>query len=180
MALMLPFIAATARAGDHLPFTFKTPAGWSEFKAPSVDAAWTPVEQKDLSSKTTTLMVHTRKKSSPYEFEGATAETVVSAVQKTRGALLRLSGLKDWTIDESSFEPLPGNKGRRIRMRGHYQGVINQPVEFFEWGYFIGANYYQISFHQPGDSTQKSSPKTKRYTAAEVGQLLSAFRPEGL
>ena len=178
--LLSALFSGLATAGDHLPYAFKAPKGWVEFQAPSIDAAWTLAEQKELKSKTTTLMVHTHKKSTPYTFEGATADTVVAAVQKTRGALMRLSGLEGWTIDESKFEALPGDKGRRIKMKGHYRGVIDQPVEFFEWGYFVGSNYYQISLHQPGPEAAKGTSKPRRFTPAEIEQILSEFRPEGL
>ena len=184
LSLLLCFAATPlCRAGDHLPYQFKVPTGWSAFQAPSVDAAWTPSAQKDAKSKTVTLLVHTKKNSKPYEFKGAARARLIEIVQKTRGYLLRLAGLSDWTIDESTTEELQGGKALRIRLRGHYRGVKEQPVEFHEWAYFIGDRYYQFSYHQPpltGDAAQGRPSAANGLSPAEADSLLATFVPEGL
>jgi len=167
-------------AGDQLPYRFTPPAGWVSFTAPSVDAAWVLKSQKDTESKTTTLLVHTKKNSRPYEFKGPGRERLIDIVQKTRGALLRLTGLKDWTIDESKLEEIQGGKALHVRLRGHYIGVKGQPVEFFERAYFIEDRYYQFSFHQPAQGAPVPSGGSKRLSPADADHLLEGFVPEGL
>ena len=139
--------------------------------------------------KTMSFLVHTKKNGRPYSFEGTSTKKVIELVQKTRGYLLKMSGLRDWTIDESEFDRLQNGKSHRLRMKGHYFGVEDQPVDFVEWAYFIGDKYYQISFHQPGKSTAaplngpkdiSSSVPPPRMTQEEIKKALEAFRPEGL
>ena len=145
-----------------------------------MDSAWVLKSQKDNESKTTTLLVHTKKNSRPYEFKGPGRERLIDIVQKTRGALLSLTGLKNWTIDDSKLEEIRNGKALRVRMRGHYIGVTGQPVEFFEWAYFIEDRYYQFSFHQPAVGQAPHPADPKRLSAADADQLLEGFVPEGL
>jgi hypothetical protein len=181
--LILLLGSPIVRAGDHLPFRFKAPPDWSSFIAPSIDAAWTPQTQKDSKSKSITLMVHTQRNSRPFSFKGAHRDRLIELVQKTRGQLLRLSGLTDWTIDESQIDEVSSGNALRVRMRGHYRGVMDQAVEFFEWGYFIGDRYYQFSYHQPPSAetpTGKTPDGARLLNAAEAARLLGSFTPEGL
>jgi len=174
-------------AGDRLPYRFTPPEGWVSVQAPGVDGAWGRAVESSISSKTTSILVHTKKNDRPFQPKGVSAEKLVEIVHKTRGYFLRLSGLSDWTIDESKLEELSSKKGYRLQMKGHYWGVEDQAVDFVEWAYFTGERYYQVTFHQPGvrPSRAKGSEKNKalgysKLSEEQIQEVLSRFQPEGL
>lgn len=163
----------TARS---IPYKFEPPKGWEQVRGSSaLDGYWRAGDELKSS-----VAIVTNHADEPYDLSTFKNEDYLKMVTELRRTGHSAWGIHDWTIQSSEFKSIPtitnkGGEGKLIQLRGYYVGVAKQKVSFEEWQYFLGRNYYQLTFSQ--DIPTKEELKSKAASRQQIEAILKRFVP---
>lgn len=156
-------LAKAEEAPSPPSYVFSPPVGWvrdADYKR--AQEAWF-----DPKSKATLTIQATFGKEN-FVIAPSGVGDAVKLLTKIRRLATEFIGVEDWKIAEHKLEKKAS--GQILMLVGSYKGAGGHAVRFYEWQYFFGKRYYQITY---------ADEETDSRTQAEILKILSGFAPEG-
>lgn len=142
---------------------FIVPSDFVKVELPGVSAAW-----KHRSQQRNYIVITEDKSSRPMSFSGASHAEIVKGITGWRRATLNAFGMQQWVLENLKAQKI-GADHYKLELTGSYENTRKEKVQFYEIQYYMGSQFYQISYVETAPQFSKK--------ISEIQRTLSSFSP---